>query len=112
MKTKIILLTVCYLMVGFSYSQSWQWGKRGGSVDQLDYLGSNRQEEVYGIVTDSHNNIYTISYVGKNNLNVDGNPKTNFGDDTTLTDVCLSSFSCDGSYRWSKIFFWGGAMII
>ena len=108
MKTKITLLIGCCLIVGFSYSQSWQWGKRGGSTDQLDDTSGNRQEEVYGIVTDSNKNIYTISYVGKNNLNVDGNPKTNFGDNTTLTDVCLSSFSCDGTYRWSKIFGGGG----
>lgn len=108
MKTKIALLTVCCLIVGVSHSQSWQWGKRGGSVDQLDILGSNRQEEVFGIVTDSQKNIYTISYVGMNNLNVDGNTKTNFGDNITLTDVCLSSFSCDGTYRWSKIIGGGG----
>ena len=91
-----------------THSQSWQWGKRGGSIDQLDTTAHNRQEEVYSIVTDSDKNIYTLSYVGKNNLNVDGNPKTNFGDSTSLSDVCLSSFACDGTYRWSKIFFGGG----
>lgn len=90
-----------------THSQSWQWGKRGGSIDQLDTTGDGRQEEVYSIVTDSDKNIYTLSYVGINNLNVDGNPKTNYGDPTTKTDVCLSSFACDGTYRWSKIF-WGG----
>ena len=101
----IVVLSCCSTI---AMAQSWQWGKRGGSTDQLDDLSGHRQEEVYGIVTDSNKNIYTISYVGKNNLNVDGNPKTNFGDDTTLTDVCLSSFSCDGAYRWSKIFGGGG----
>ena len=97
----IVVLGCCSTV---SMAQSWQWGKRGGSTDQLDDTSYHRQEEVFGIVTDSNKNIYTISYVGKNNLNVDGNSKTNFGDDTTLTDVCLSSFSCDGTYRWSKIF--------
>ena len=103
-----IIITLFLITSLFVNAQSWQWGKRGGSTDQLDTTGGGRQEEVYGIVTDSNKNIYTISYVGKNNLNVDGNPKTNFGDDTTLTDVCLSSFSCDGTYRWSKIFGGGG----
>ena len=105
-----VRLTLALLLLTslLAQSQSWQWGKRGGSIDQLDTTGGGRQEEVYGIVTDSHKNIYTISYVGKNNLNVDGNTKTNFGDDTTLTDVCLSSFSCDGTYRWSKIIGGGG----
>ena len=103
-----IIITLFLLTSLFVNAQSWQWGKRGGSTDQLDTTGGGRQEEVYGIVTDSNKNIYTISYVGKNSLNVDGNPKTNWGDDTTLTDVCLSSFSCDGTYRWSKIFGGGG----
>ena len=99
---KSITLLLCF--IGFlAHCQSWQWGKRGGSTDQLSTTGGDRQEEVYSIVTDSNKNIYTLSYVGKNNLNIDGTVKTNFGDDTTKSDIALSSFSCDGTYRWSKI---------
>jgi len=104
---KIVTVVVC-LLSGMAHCQSWQWGKRGGSIDQLSTTGGDRQEEVYAIVTDSQKNIYTLSAVGMNNLNIDGNVKTNFGDSTTLTDVALSSFSCDGTYRWSKIIGGGG----
>lgn len=108
---KKLLLTLC-LICSVSYGQSWQWGKRGGSIDMMDLASDHRQEEVYGIVTDSNKNIYTISYVGKNNLNVDGNPKTYFGDNTTLCDIALSSFACDGTYRWSKIIGGGGYDVV
>jgi len=104
---KTVTVLVC-LLSGLVHCQSWQWGKRGGSIDQLDTTGGDRQEEVYSIVTDSQKNIYTLSYVGKNNLNIDGNVKTNFGDDTTKSDIALSSFACDGTYRWSKIIGGGG----
>lgn len=104
---KIVTVVIC-LLSGMAHCQSWQWGKRGGSIDQLSTTGGDRQEEVYAIVTDSQKNIYTLSAVGMNNLNIDGNVKTNFGDSTTLTDVALSSFSCDGTYRWSKIIGGGG----
>lgn len=104
---KSVTVIICLLSC-FAHCQSWQWGKRGGSIDQLNTNGDLRQEEVYAIVTDSQKNIYTLSNVGINNLNIDGNVKTNFGDATTLTDVALSSFSCDGTYRWSKIIGGGG----
>ncbi|AWI24580.1 T9SS type A sorting domain-containing protein [Flavobacterium pallidum] len=96
------------LLTTLSYGQSWQWGKRGGSNDVLDTQNIQRQEETYGIATDSEKNIYAVSKVGITGLDVDGHPKTNYGDSTTKTDVCISSFSCDGTYRWSKIFGGGG----
>jgi hypothetical protein len=59
-------------------------------------------------VTDAERNIYTLSAVGITSINIDGNAKTGFGDSTTLTDYVISSFSCDGTYRWSKIIGGGG----
>ena len=101
------------LLLSFTnYAQTWQWGKRGGSADLLSEGAGARQEEVYSIVTDSNKNIYTLSSVGITNLNIDGNPKTNFGDSTSITDYALSSFSCDGSYRWSKIIGGGNVEVI
>ncbi|KGO87875.1 hypothetical protein Q764_12015 [Flavobacterium suncheonense GH29-5 = DSM 17707] len=55
------------------------------------------------MVTDSQKNIYILAPVGQTLLNIDGNPKTNYGDSSSKTDYALSSFSCDGTYRWSKI---------
>lgn len=94
-----LLLTGCCMC----YSQSWQWAKRGGSNDQLDTNSGHRQEEVYSIATDSQKNVYVLSSVGMSGLDIDGNPKTNYGDLITKTDIALASFACDGTYRWSKI---------
>lgn len=101
MSGRIAIVLLLLLSLGL-HAQSFQWGKRGGSNDILSTL-SSRQEEVYSIATDSNKNIYVLSAVGRSNLNIDGVPKTNFGDTTTLTDFALASFACDGTYRWSKI---------
>lgn len=98
---KIVFLA---LIVGYNLSaQSWQWGKRGGATDALDTTSDLRQEEVYKVVTDSNKNIYVLSAVGKNGLDIDGVTKVNYGGNLQITDVALASFACDGTYRWSKI---------
>jgi len=103
------LHTILLLLLALSsHSQTWQWGKRGGSTDNLSNTGGNRIEEVIDIVTDSQKNIYVLAPVGQTLLNIDGNPKTNYGDSSSKTDFTLSSFSCDGTYRWSKIIGGGG----
>ena len=96
------LLTFTFCLLPFlGYAQSFQWIKDGGSAENL---GSNDYEQVYSIATDSQKNIYVLSKVGMSNLNVDGNPKTNYDNPSSFpTDIVLASFSCDGAYRWSKI---------
>ena len=87
-----------------AFSQSFQWGKRGGSSDFLNTnANDNREEEVRSIVTDSQKNIYVLSNVGGLNLNFDGFSDTNYGDPVTKTDIALVSFTCEGNFRWSKI---------
>jgi type IX secretion system substrate protein len=108
MKKQLLIILLYCLASPLSQAQSWQWGKRGGSTDILSTLGDERWEEVIAIVTDSHKNIYTLSPVGQMNLTIDGNPKTNYGDSSSITDFALSSFACDGTYRWSKIIGGGG----
>ncbi|OYU83772.1 MAG: hypothetical protein CFE24_09800 [Flavobacterium sp. BFFFF2] len=90
------------------HAQSWVWGKSGGGYDELSTGAQQRQEEVYSIVTDSQGNSYVLSAVSKTGLSIDGHSKTNYSDDTTKADMALTSFACDGSYRWSKIFGGGG----
>ncbi|MEW5676025.1 T9SS type A sorting domain-containing protein [Flavobacterium enshiense] len=103
------LHTILLLLIAFTtHSQTWQWGKRGGSTDNLSITSDDRWEEVIDMVTDSQKNIYILSPVGQALLNIDGNPKTNYGDSSSKTDFALSSFSCDGTYRWSKIIGGGG----
>jgi hypothetical protein len=104
---KVLLSASFLLMTCISFSQSWVWGKRGGSSDNLDATGSNREEGVYSMVTDSQKNIYMLSKVGTLNLNFDGTSDTGYADGITKTETALVSFSCDGTFRWSKII--GGA---
>ncbi|WP_298155999.1 T9SS type A sorting domain-containing protein [Flavobacterium sp.] len=96
MRLIYILLLLCNFTV---FGQAFQWGKRGGSTDSF----SNGGEFGYDVITDSQRNIYVLSKVGIHNLDVDGNVKQGFGDPTSITDVMLASFSCDGNYRWSKV---------
>jgi hypothetical protein len=84
-------------------AQSWQWGKRGGTTDDLQ----NTSEYVRKIVTDANGNIYLLVPVGISNLNIDGHPKATYsilgGGSGANIDFVIASFACDGSYRWSKV---------
>lgn len=103
--TSYLLPFAFYLLPFLSYTQSFQWIKDGGSSENL---GSNDYEQVYSMATDSQKNVYVLSKVGMSSLNIDGNPKTNYDNpSSTPTDIVLASFSCNGTYRWSKII--GGA---
>ena len=99
--TSYLLPFILYLLPFLGYAQSFQWIKDGGSSENL---GSNDYEQAYSIATDSQKNVYVLSKVGMSSLNIDGNPKTNYDDpSSTPMDIVLASFSCDGTYRWSKI---------
>lgn len=98
MKKPIALLIIITCITHAAIAQSWVWGKRGGSADD-----PIRHEGIYNLATDSHKNIYGLSYVGSFDLNVDGNPKSGMPIGANPTDAALVSFACDGSYRWSKI---------
>jgi len=98
MTRKIYAATLTCLSLFFStfiYGQSWQWGISGGSSD-ADM--NNRNETVIDMATDNAGNIYVLSMVLENNLQVNGHSKTGYG----YWDLMVSSFSCDGTYRWSK----------
>jgi hypothetical protein len=97
---KILLLT--FLITNLAFSQTFQWGKRGGGNNSITTGGLTvRAEEAIKVVTDANNNIYTISRVTSTGLDVDGNSRP-FYDSGTEFDYVISSFACDGSYRWSK----------
>ena len=99
MKKYLMLLLFIPLLL---HSQSWQWGKRGGSLDQIS--NEWQYEQTYFLTTDSQKNIYGLSYVGATGLTIDGNVKTNHdGNPFGPVDIGLFSFSCNGTYRWSKI---------
>lgn len=101
MNSKFLLLL--FLICSTTFGQSWQWGKRGGALEELTTTYTQRQEETYSLETDSQKNIYGLSRVGFTGLDVDEVPKTNFDGGTSPFDYALFSFACDGAYRWSKI---------
>jgi hypothetical protein len=103
---KTILLIILFAS-STTVAQEWQWAKRGGSTDNIAENSTTKKEQVTSMVTDSDNNVYIVSPVGKNNLNVDGVPKTNYGL-TNRVDYMIASFSCNGAYRWSKVIGGGG----
>ncbi|CAM3626037.1 hypothetical protein FLGE108171_06880 [Flavobacterium gelidilacus] len=94
---KLLLLT--FLISNITFSQSFQWGKRGGGNNSIS--SDERAEQALKIVTDLNNNVYTLSRVTSISLDVDGNTRP-FYDSGTEYDFVLSSFACDGTYRWSK----------
>jgi hypothetical protein len=94
---KLLLLTL--IISNITFSQSFQWGKRGGGDNSIS--SEERAEQALKVVTDPNNNIYTISRVTATGLDVDGNTRPYY-DVSTEYDYVLSSFACDGSYRWSK----------
>ena len=97
---KLLLLTL--IISNLSFSQSFQWAKRGGGNNSITTGGLTvRAEEAIKVVTDANNNIYTISRVTSTGLDVDNNTRP-FYDSGSEFDFVVSSFACDGSYRWSK----------
>lgn len=75
-------------------AQSWQWGKSGGSFDDVQ-----NNEEITSVVTDAEGNNYLLATVGVNGLQIDGVNKEAYDD----KDYAIASFTCNGVYRWSKI---------
>lgn len=82
-----------------SHSQSWLWGRNGGST-------SNTQEDeaAESMFTDPDGNVYLRSVVDSGNLHSGGTPLEAGGG----MDGLITSFGCDGAYRWSKVI--GGAV--
>ncbi|RYD94023.1 MAG: T9SS type A sorting domain-containing protein [Sphingobacteriales bacterium] len=88
------------------FSQSWQWLKRGGSADEIpSYALWN--EQVIDMDTDAQGNVFALSPIGISNADIDGVDVATYGSysgggDATL-DYAISSFSCDGTLRWTKV---------
>jgi hypothetical protein len=91
----LILLTLSPML----FSQSWQWGKQGGGIDALTFV----PEGIKKMATDLFGNVYGVTTVSKTNLLIDGNPQTAYGQSGQISNGCLVSFDCNGSYRWSKV---------
>jgi len=83
-------------------SQNFQWLQSGGGINSI-----SSKEEVVDIVTDSQRNIYVLSAITMDNVNVNnGAPVavTTYEANPNRYDFILISYTCNGTYRWHKVF--------
>ena len=103
---KILLYTILFLVTATVHAQTWQWGKRGGSTDNTSF-NYDSLEKIQSMATDTYGNIYILGTVGIANCNIDGAPLVTYGSytggGTATTDGIVASFTCNGTFRWSKI---------
>ncbi len=85
-KTVFSVLTLFTIILWSSaiQAQQWQWGKRA-------------QNQTREIAIDNKGNTYVLWAIGSQ-ANVDGHPVASNGS----TDIGITSFRCDGTYRWTK----------
>lgn len=61
-------------------------------------------EHIRDIVTDQDNNYYFLGKIAHGDSHVDGNEVITFGSTITGShNIIITSFTCDGTYRWSRI---------
>src|SRR5690554_1653228 len=106
-----------FLCSFFSSAQDyqWQWAKSGGGVNR--YAGESQgalsgfnNELIWDIVIDADNNYYFLASLATGNTHVDGNPITDYsGNPNGGSQTVFYSFTCDGTYRWSRPVGGGGA---
>ena len=99
-KPTLLLLVMLQLFCWNTQSQTMQWAKRGGGVS--DQLGEGR-ESVKHIITDNAGNVFALVTVTKDFLDIDGHLKTAYMYNGYRNADAIVSFSCDGTYRWSKV---------
>ncbi|WP_338378737.1 hypothetical protein, partial [uncultured Flavobacterium sp.] len=106
---KHYLLSITFFLLPITlFSQSFQWLQNGGGNNTVS---NDRKEEVIDMATDSQRNIYVLSTVTMDNVSVNSsNPiaVTTYEAWSVTTDFILISYTCNGMYRWHKVF-WGGA---
>lgn len=96
---KAVLTLLAIAMCSIGSAQNWQWGKRGGG-NYYAPTGGDIPESVTNMALDRNGNVYTLAYMNPASVDVDGNSITGRGGGL---DILLSSFTCNGTYRWSKV---------
>ena len=109
MKTKLFLPIALYLLPFTLLAQGFQWLQHGGGNNTIGTTGNNYfgKEQVIDMATDSERNIYVLSVVTMSNVHVDNNPPiavTTYEANPNRNDAILISYTCDGTYRWHKVF--------
>ena len=93
---KTLALLFAFTLATSLNAHSWQWVKRGGG--NAPPSGSSQNfESVKALAFDLQNNVFIMSPLMISSPDVDGNAVPSYG----VEDFVLSSFSCDGTHRWS-----------
>ena len=113
------LLAIGLLLTAYgSYAQSyeWQWAKHGGGKGNLGgenpgVINNFKAELIHDIVVDEDNNYYFLTTLSKTDTHVDGNPLIDYDASSSYTgaeNTLITSFTCEGTYRWSRVIGGGG----
>ena len=104
---KHYLLPITLFLLPFTlFSQSFQWLQSGGGNNSI-----SSKEEVVDMATDSQRNVYVLSIITKDGVLVNNSTPisvTNFEANPNRQDFMLISYTCNGTYRWHKVFGGGG----
>ena len=98
-KLFFLLASLLYSSTQLFAQQSWQWGKRGGGSHDLT-SGGTLFDNVQDMTLDGSGNIYVLSNIDFTNQDVD---VANYTLPGRSNDIVVSSFTCNGIYRWSKV---------
>jgi hypothetical protein len=99
-----LLISFLILLSLPSFSQHFEWGRRGGSTNSIS--GSSRNwTNISQLITDSNNNIYFTARVGSSNLQLHGTPLVGYASvgQASTNDILLGSFTSDGNLRWARV---------
>ncbi|MEO6831524.1 MAG: T9SS type A sorting domain-containing protein [Chitinophagaceae bacterium] len=91
----ILIALACITTAGNAQTQGWQWAKRSSKSN--NYFGAGFSPST--ITTDKAGNVYLTAMIADSNFEIDGHSLATWG----RSDELLTSFSCDSSYRWSKV---------
>jgi hypothetical protein len=99
-----LLISFLILLSLPSFSQHFEWGRRGGSTNSIS--GDPRNwNNIIDITTDANDNVYILARVGASNLQVDGNPLVAYASVglSSNINILISSFTSSGDFRWAKV---------
>jgi hypothetical protein len=100
MKNKFTLFLIVVPL--FSFSQTWQWARQGGSTDNMG-VDNPYIEQAKSIAADRNGNVYVISPIGLSGPQVSGVPKKTFNANLGRADYIIAKFGCSGDYKWSRV---------
>src|SRR5690606_2795264 len=113
--TKYILAYGLWLMTYGLQAQDYQWqlAKHGGGSAKATYeetgsYSNDNFEHIRDIVTDEDNNYYFLGTIASGSTHVDGNPVPDYGIGSSGSNIIITSFTCGGVYRWSRVIGGGG----